>query len=328
MELALYHPEVGYYRSHRLRIGRERNADFFTATSLGPIFGELVAAAAIELIKPHDPAGFEFVEIGAERHGTDGDSAPRGIFDGVGHPFGRYQAVPVGELEGVLKNRSDERTSGMAPGPGPVLRTILFSNELFDAQPCHRLLWRDGRWREIGVAIRDAKLVEVELPAVSGPVAMALPNLPESASDGYRLDLPLASRTLLRSLVQFPWKGLFLAFDYGKAWPVIAADTPQGTIRAYSHHHQSTVLLEHPGEQDLTCHICWDWLAEDLRTAGFAMPIVESQEAFFARRAGAALAAALAEDASRLTARKQAIMELLHPARMGHKFQVLSGLRE
>ncbi len=39
MELALYHPEVGYYRQDRARIGFGGETDFFTASTSGPLFG-------------------------------------------------------------------------------------------------------------------------------------------------------------------------------------------------------------------------------------------------------------------------------------------------
>ena len=42
MELALYHPEHGYYASGRASIGRR--GDFFTNVSVGPLFGKLLAA--------------------------------------------------------------------------------------------------------------------------------------------------------------------------------------------------------------------------------------------------------------------------------------------
>ena len=49
MELALYHEKTGYYVRPRRRIGRDPEADFFTASSLGPVFGELVIAACTVL---------------------------------------------------------------------------------------------------------------------------------------------------------------------------------------------------------------------------------------------------------------------------------------
>ena len=41
MDLALYHPDYGYYGSGQVAIGAE--GDFFTASSLGADFGELLA---------------------------------------------------------------------------------------------------------------------------------------------------------------------------------------------------------------------------------------------------------------------------------------------
>src|SRR5688500_446078 len=82
MDLALYHPEVGYYRQRRPRVGRGPGTDFFTASTSGPIFGELICAACVKLLRAagRDPARHMFVEIGAE---PDGD----GVLAGVGHPF-------------------------------------------------------------------------------------------------------------------------------------------------------------------------------------------------------------------------------------------------
>src|SRR5437868_8772127 len=46
MEQALYHPEHGYYSSDRAAIGR--HGDYFTNVSVGPLFGELLAAQFAE----------------------------------------------------------------------------------------------------------------------------------------------------------------------------------------------------------------------------------------------------------------------------------------
>ena len=42
MQQALYHPSYGYYSSGRAVIGRK--GDYFTNVSIGPFFGELLAA--------------------------------------------------------------------------------------------------------------------------------------------------------------------------------------------------------------------------------------------------------------------------------------------
>ena len=302
MELALYHPAAGYYAATRPRLGRDRDSDFYTATSLGPVFGELVVAAAVSLLGPRRAADHTWVEIGAEPGG--------GVLAGVAHPFAAAQCVRLGE-----------------PLTLPP-RAVVFSNELFDAQPCHRLVRRAGAWRELGVARRDGQLAEMELPALSPEVAAMSGRLPAEAAEGYHLDLPLASVRLLDRIAAQSWSGLFLAFDYGRSWEELAQELPGGTARAYHRHRQSNDLLARPGEQDLTCDVCWDWLADSLRAHGFAAPQVEAQETFFVRQAGEALAATLAAEAGRFSGRKQAILHLLHPAHLGRKFQSLHALRD
>src|SRR5438132_12073383 len=47
MQQALYHPEHGYYSSGRCAIGRR--GDYFTNVSVGPLFGQLLAAQFAEV---------------------------------------------------------------------------------------------------------------------------------------------------------------------------------------------------------------------------------------------------------------------------------------
>lgn len=295
MAIALYDPEVGYYRRDRPRVGYGPGTDFFTARTSGALFGELVVAAAEKLLRAagRDPREHTFVEIGAE----PGDP---GVLTGVVHPFGGARAVRVGEP------------------PGLAGACVVFSNELFDAQPFLRTVMRGGRWREIGVRLDGDALVETELSS-----SFASPACPE----GYHFDRPLAATELATRLAAEPWHGLFLAFDYGKTLRELTEETPAGTARAYFRHTQSNDLLARPGEQDLTCHICWDWLSAALLRAGFAEPVLQSQESFFMRQAGEAIAVIIAAEAARLSQRKLSLMQLLHPSHLGQKFQVLHALR-
>ena len=295
MALALYHAEVGYYRVQRPRVGKGSGTDFYTASSSGPMFGELVAAACVTLLGGREPREFTFVEIGAETEG--------GILAGVAHPFGATRVFRIG-----------------APLDFPA-QCVVFSNELFDAQPFQRFVFRDGAWREYGVQLRDALLVEIEL----GPT----PNtaLPARAPEGYILDAPFAAAALVRQMVEPRWTGLFVACDYGKSWQELTDASPAGTARAYFRHTQSNDLLSRPGQQDLTCHVCWDWLSDALTAGGFDRSQLQSQEAFFIHHAADVLAQISAAEAARFSPRKQALMQLLHPAHLGQKFQVLHARR-
>ncbi|MBL9214873.1 MAG: SAM-dependent methyltransferase [Opitutaceae bacterium] len=301
MELAMYHPTAGYYTRSARRVGRDDQADFYTATSFSPVFGELVAAAAAALVAPRRPEELTFVELGAEPGG--------GILRDQPHPFASYRTISLGQ-----------------PFELPP-EAVVFSNELFDAQPFHRVVWRGG-WRELGVALHGRHLRHVELPALSPELAAWADRLPKSAPEGYHIDLPLRTVPLLERIVSLPWRGLFLAFDYGKSWPDLAENHPSGTGRTYYRQKMGTDLLARPGRQDLTCHICWDWLEDSLIRSGFGEPVVESQESFFARRAGEKLAAMMAAEARSFSPRKRMLLHLLHPANMGQKFQALHALRK
>ena len=49
MELALYCPDYGYYEKIKDRIGQR--GDFFTSVSVGPLFGQLLAAQFAEWLQ-------------------------------------------------------------------------------------------------------------------------------------------------------------------------------------------------------------------------------------------------------------------------------------
>lgn len=302
MELAMYHPKAGYYTRDFKRVGRDEKADFYTATSFNPVFGQLVVDAVVTLLAPAAPADFICVEIGAEPGG--------GILRDIPHPFAGYRTISYGQSFDLPE------------------RAVVLSNELFDAQPFHRVVWRGGAWRELGVKLLGRHLREVELPAFTPELAAQTDRLPRTAEENYHIDLPLRTVPLLERIIGQPWRGLFLAFDYGKTWAELAEHQPAGTGRTYHRQKLGNDLLARPGKQDLTCHICWDWLEDGLVQAGFNEPMVESQESFFMRHAAKTLAAITAAEAGSFSPRKRMVMQLLHPANMGQKFQALHALRK
>lgn len=297
MEIALYHPTEGYYRRAHERVGRSAQTDYFTASSLGPVFGELVVACCVNLLGANDPANFKFVEYGAE--------GGRSVLDGVEHPFTAVETIGLTD-PGVIEGAA-----------------VVFSNELFDAQPCRRFRSTTGGWEELGVRCHEAGISDAVRNVISPPL-----DLPPPSAPGYHLDWPTGAERLAEQIVGQPWHGLFVAFDYGKRWQELTDSVPQGTARAYHRHRQKTALLEAMGTQDLTCHVCWDHLARILQNGRFADPQIRSQEAFLVKNASVKLAEIMAAEAARLSPRKSGLMQLLHPSALGQKFQVLSAQRE
>jgi SAM-dependent MidA family methyltransferase len=300
---ALYAPGLGYYaRPGVARVGRQPNTDFYTASSLARgIFGNLVRAAAVTLLTPENPADYALVEFGAE--------PGRDSFAGHTAPFASFEIKRLGDA--------------LTPPP----RAVVFANELLDAQPFHRFVFRRGAWRELGVNVNGSSLTEVELPEFSPRAKPLLTDLPASVAEDYHLDLSLEAETLLGELAASPWRGLLLFADYGYSWAELIQVRPAGTARAYFRHEVSNDLLARPGEQDLTCHVCWDRLEKILCKTGFDTVEVQRQEAFFTRHAATALEKLVTENAGGFSAARQTVMELLHPSHLGQKFQFLCARR-
>ncbi len=303
---ALYDPEFGYYTRNIDRVGRSDETDFYTSQSIGPMFGALVLAAVKNLIQAYTDKqtnlrDWAFVEIGYEKDSEwwKPDECP----------FQNHIRIGPGDAIDFK---------------GPC---IVFSNELFDAQPFHRVVHLGGQWVELGVNLISNELTETILPKLSPEVAAFRNQLPLEAEDGYTIDLPLATIPLAETITSLDWTGLFVAFDYGKPWSHLAHDFPKGTARAYYRHKQSPDLIAQPGVQDLTCHICWDWLKDILVEARFTETTVESQEAFFVKHAADHIQRVISSNPGRFDKNRQSLMQLIHPATMGQQFQVLSGFR-
>src|SRR5262249_14913185 len=106
MEVALYHPEHGYYRRERDPFGKE--GDYFTAEQIQPVFGILMAAFIRQLYrKMGEPRDFTVVELGAGR----GE---------MSHAFAEWGYCPINLASGAMPVR---------------LTGVVFSNEFFDALP-------------------------------------------------------------------------------------------------------------------------------------------------------------------------------------------------
>ncbi|MFP4166439.1 MAG: SAM-dependent methyltransferase [Opitutales bacterium] len=303
IEYALYTPGAGYYTRPEARVGRTQSRDFYTAESLGSVFSRLVVAAARQLLGPDTCARSTFVEIGAE----PGYS----LLDAIEEPpFAAHKILRHGDALTIPP------------------QSVVFANEWLDALPFHRLIFRAGTWRERGVrANPEGRLEEALLDEWSPRVAAVRKRLPEEAPEGYQLDLPLDAERALADLVSQDWNGLLLLFDYGRTHDALTSACPSGTARTYQRHKQGQDLLEAPGDMDITCDVCWDPLQAELSRAGFKSVALESQEAFFAHHAEEAAAAIVRDTAGAFSRERQTLMELMHPAHMGQRFQVLRGVR-
>ena len=310
IKMALYDKKNGYYVKKNQRIGRcHLNSDFYTASSLGIIFYQLVFEATKTLLKNNNLENINvFTEIGVEFN-QDQFFTHQKLFK---------QSIVIKLNESLAKIPKD---------------TIVFANELLDAQPFHRLCFTRGKWHELGVQIqnknKNQKIIKnIKLSHFSFEMRNILHKLPNNIQEGYILDIPIGAEILLKKIIAQNWKGLIILFDYGKSWEELCSLCPNGTGRSYFRHNQLNNLLIKPGEHDITCYVCWDSLEEILKENDFKFIKLKTQEAFFMHYSQNIIKKVISNNSENFNVQRQTLLELIHPEKMGRKFQVLYGIRE
>ena len=204
MELALYHPAHGYYSGGRAVVGMR--GDFITSVSAGAVFGRLLTDQFEEMWRLLDrPALFTIVEQGAD----SGDFA-RDVLEAA-HAFPEFQrALRYWIVEPFPANeaRQKERLRTVQDAPEvrwfptleelPPFSGVHFSNELIDAMPVHRVVFRGGEWREVHVATAPeiGTASEPRFRFTDGPLSDPalkpfLAHLPQK--EGYATEINLAA---------------------------------------------------------------------------------------------------------------------------------------
>jgi SAM-dependent MidA family methyltransferase len=259
MELALYHPELGYYSRAAQRSGRD--GDFFTSVDVGPLFGELIAAQLDEMwrvLRAGGAGAFDLVEAGA----GNGRLA-RDVLDAAArHHPDFYANVRLTLVERSPAARAAQRA---ALGPHlerlvavcddlpPSVEGVIYANELLDAFPVHVVTMTAGGVREIVVSERDGVLVEAEAGISDPAIVTHLPRI----DAGARLEVGLEATAWVGRAAESLRRGFLLLFDYGhEAGEEHSRAHPEGTLMAYrAHVAEPCHWLAAPGDTDLTAHV-------------------------------------------------------------------------
>lgn len=328
MERALYDPAHGYYASGRAVIGRA--GDFYTSVSVGPLFGRLLASQFAQMWECLGrPARFEVVEQGAAGGEFAGDvlAAAQGGFAEALH----YRIVEPFSVNAARQRVRLAAFGGRVTWHGSVAELprftgVHFSNELVDAFPVHRVVFRGGVWRERCVGVdAEGRFCWVDGPLFASDLAAIAPHLPPL--EGYETEVNLEAEPWIAAVAQRLERGCILVADYGFARAdYYLLERSQGTLAAYRQHRRCDDPLAEPGACDLTAHADFTTLAQAGLAAGLTLAGFADQHHFLA-----ALGRRMFPDVSdprELTPERQrtmrAFMTLMHPGMMGRDFHFLA----
>lgn len=338
MELALYHPQYGYYMRAPEdpageRIGRQ--GDFYTSSDVHPILGRAIARQIRQVDERlGHPDPFTLVEMGPGK-----GLLARDILadcEAQAPSFSRRLRYLLIERSPAMRA---EQQAALAPwldrpgaaawveglealGTGGIVGALL-SNELVDAFPVHRVVVQGGTLREIYVDARDGRFLERVGP-LSTPGLLELwrrvADTDRGPLDGHRAELNLAALDWMKEVGRVLGRGIVLTIDYGHtAQDLYGPERRRGTLLCY---HAQTVN-EDPysrvGLQDITAHVDFSSLAEAGESAGLAVAGFTNQMSFLMGLGVERMLEALKPESPEY----RSAVHLLRPDGMGRTFKVL-----
>jgi SAM-dependent MidA family methyltransferase len=313
MELALYHPELGYYS----RCVPGPDGDYVTSPELHGAFGALICVQFEQMWQILGrPNPFWLIEAGP---GTG--RFARDVLETAEAAFPEFaSALQVAlierspllrkvqeELFAHWQNRvrwldTDPQPLVLGPPPSPLGRPSLaprwgglgrgsestvsgcvFANEVLDAFPVHRVVMRAGGLQETWVDVEDDRFVEIEKPA-----SVDLANHIETSSGplplGCFAEINLDGDPWMQAVAGLIDRGYVLLIDYGAEADVLYSGVhPRGTLRAY----QGQVLMDDPlalpGWRDLTAHADLSALRRSASEVGLASGRSTTQAGFLSQ---------------------------------------------
>jgi len=334
MAAALYDERDGYYcRADRIPQGRA--GDYRTAPETSPLFAATFAFYFSKLFADLKwPPSFTIFESGA----GSGEFA-HGVLTSLRRDSPEVFAVTsyvIDEVSPDARHRAAERLAEFADRitfqrlveiEYPAAAGIVFSNEVIDALPVHRVTKRDGTLRELFVGLNEDDFVWV-VGDLEESVAEYCERAEIKLSEGQIAEINLDAGRFVARAAGLIDRGYVVTVDYGAERNDLLGDPNrhQGTLRGFRRHQVMDNVLARPGEQDLTTTVDWTQIIEAGDRAGLLMLRLERLDKFLL---GQGLVSVLMEmtasthdsaEALRLTTSSR---ELILPTGMAASFQVL-----
>ena len=262
MSEALY-GKGGYYRSKSLPIGPQ--GDFVTGSSLSPLFGRATAALLRRLDQFHPDGRADFLEAGY------GNGAHiRSVSEAL-QPIESRRLLAWDQVPRALP-KSAISVEGIEDVAANSITGLIFSYELFDALPVHRLVQRsDGVIGELMVDLGQGGAFEwLEADRTKSELVELISSECEDLEVGQIVDLSSGWRPLYRDLASRLRRGLIVTCDYGfEARQLLDARVRKnGTLACYRSQRVHRDPFIEVGEQDLTAHVDFSALRDEGERAG------------------------------------------------------------
>lgn len=283
MEHALYDPDDGYYARAQKPPGP--GGDYYTSPKVHPEFGRALYDLFLAMAQRQE-GPFTVVEVGA----GDG-AAAQTILRAVRQrpwPAGfRYLCVEKSpgmrrRIADALADFPDVRILDNLEAVGKVSGCI-WSNELFDSLPFHRVMVENGELRELYVTLDSSgDFVEEPGPPSSDELKGYFWSVGVAPPEGCRTEVRLEAIRMIQQMSEALERGWLLTLDYGySAQEYYAPERPNGTLLCYHGHRTNAEPFEWIGEQDITAQVDFTGLAVAAQARGLEVLSFTDVTSFF-----------------------------------------------
>jgi SAM-dependent MidA family methyltransferase len=334
MTAALYDDEGGYYCRENERWGRK--GDYWTSPERSVLFAATFANYFTRLFHNlGSPKSWVVLEAGAgpgkfaegfldtlRLRSPEVFKATRYVIDEVSLSSRALAAERLAKFGSQVEFASLADLEDIPIG-------VIFSNELLDAFPVHRVTLCAGELAEFFVKTNDLGSFEWSLQK---PSTLELNNyiagMHVSLAEGQIAEVNLELRKWIGTAAKVLGRGYLVTVDYGATAAEIlsASARPAGTLRSFSRQQFVDDLLATPGEQDITSSVNWSEVIQIGASLNLQTIAFERQDRFLMKE-GLLDELELrvkesADEAEKLQLRT-GCRELILPAGMAASFQVL-----
>ena len=326
MEVALYHPDGGYYTGSG-RVGA--SSDFYTSPSVHPAFGTLIAVQLYQMWQILGrPSAFAVLEAGAGSGLLCRDivAAASGLPDDFAASL-RYACIDRRNAWGLERGLRGANRLAATRLPFRGIVGCVLSNELHDAMPVHQVTIVDGHLKEILIALDGENLVTQPRSPSTPLLEQRLDSLGVTLEEGQTAEINLSLDAWADEAASCCLdEGFVLAIDYGRLAKGLysATDRFRGTLTTYHRHTQTDRPLDRIGQQDMSAQVDFTSLARAGAAAGLDILGYATQAAFLPNLGmGELLARRLVVPPRQAQANRVGMRELVKPAGLGD-FKVMA----
>lgn len=329
MEVALYHPDFGYYQNPDICFGE--GGDFVTAPQMGPLFAKTLATFCAEAMQELDKPFI--VEFGPGSGQLAGDLV-KALSEEQRLPAG-YTLSDINEhikpKQKALINNISHKHQALYQWKNieqlPKFEGIIILNEVLDALPFNCYVVKNNLVYEKKVTLINNKLAWQAINEQSKPINDLTPLIRKhQLYNNYEFELIPNLKNFLKKITTKLTKGTILIIDYGfESHEYFHPQRHMGTLMTHFQHQTLQNPFIYPALQDITCHINFTEVAEYAENLNLDITNFQTQAEFLLENNLTTHATKLHQQTTDIAKQQriqQNLNKLTHPGEMGELFKV------